>query len=72
MFRKVTEGERISVLRNLQTKQSKKDKFMQWRTPYFVKKEWQGYEKKDGGSLLLIMSRKETLTGELETEEGLG
>lgn len=66
------EGEVISVLRNLQTKQSKKNTFMQWRRLYFVKKEWEGCERKDGKSLLLIISRKDTLTGELETEERLG
>lgn len=68
------EGEMISVMKNLQTKQkqNKKYTFMQQRRLHFVKKEWEGCERKDGKSLLLIMSRKETLIGELETEERLG
>lgn len=40
---------------------------MQQRRLYFVKQGWEGCERKDGKSLLLIVSRKETLIGELET-----
>jgi len=65
------ERETIYVLRNLQTTQSKKDTFMQWRRLLIVK-EWEGCKRKDGKSLLLIMSRKDILAGELETEGSLG